>query len=167
MDSLIGSREWARAFGQRLLAMRQAEGLTQAELARESGLSSTMISKIERGQSRSPSLRVLLALAAALRVNPDEILTETVRRPRPSDRPRRTSARRGRDPQIAVRDRSFRTLTFEARGSIDLPAAEGRVRLTLVGQGNYGITPSGSRLPGITPIGVTIRADTITLGEAK
>ena len=55
------------AIGRQVRAMRQAQGLTGGELAREAGLSVGMLSKIETG-STSPSLTTLQALSNALQV---------------------------------------------------------------------------------------------------
>ena len=54
-----------RAVGRALFAFRQMAGLTLRELARESGVSAAMISRIENGQA-SPSLASLDALSRAL-----------------------------------------------------------------------------------------------------
>lgn len=47
--------------------------LTQAELAREIGKPQSFISKIERGENPDPSISEVLALAAALDVDPMSI----------------------------------------------------------------------------------------------
>ncbi len=55
------------AIGREVRALRQQQGRTVADLARTSGLSGGMLSKIENGQA-SPSLTTLQALAQALSV---------------------------------------------------------------------------------------------------
>ena len=66
IDTLIATR---------LLALRQAQGLSLASLATRSGVSKAMISKVERGDS-SPSASILGRLAAALGVPLAQLLTE-------------------------------------------------------------------------------------------
>ena len=59
----------------RLLALRQAQGLSLAELAERSGVSKAMISKVERAQS-SPTAVLLGRLAAGLGVPLAQLLTQ-------------------------------------------------------------------------------------------
>ena len=66
IDTLIATR---------LLALRQAKGLSLAELAELSGVSKAMISKVERAQS-SPTAVLLGRLAAGLGVSLAQLLTE-------------------------------------------------------------------------------------------
>jgi transcriptional regulator with XRE-family HTH domain len=63
-------RDHARGIGERVAAHRAARALTVSELARAIGVSRSMVSQIERGQSR-PSVSTLFALAEALRVPVD------------------------------------------------------------------------------------------------
>ena len=73
IDALIASR---------LLALRQAKGLSLAELAEASGVSKAMISRVERVES-SPTAMILGRLAAGLGVSLAQLLAEdreTVRR---------------------------------------------------------------------------------------
>jgi transcriptional regulator with XRE-family HTH domain len=60
----------ARAIGRRVAAHRAERALTVSALAREIGVSRSMVSQIERGQSR-PSVSTLFALAEALQVPVD------------------------------------------------------------------------------------------------
>jgi transcriptional regulator with XRE-family HTH domain len=60
----------AAAMGQRLAAHRARKGVKVSALAREIGVSPSLISQIERGQSR-PSVSTLFALAEALGVPVD------------------------------------------------------------------------------------------------
>jgi transcriptional regulator with XRE-family HTH domain len=61
--------------GQRLTAYRTARGLKVTQLAREVGVSSSLISQIERQQSQ-PSVSTLFALAEALDVPVDAFFEE-------------------------------------------------------------------------------------------
>lgn len=71
IDALIATR---------LLALRQAQGLSLAELAERSGVSKAMISKVERAQS-SPTAVLLGRLAAGLGVPLAQLLTEDKAQP--------------------------------------------------------------------------------------
>jgi len=64
----------------RLLALRQAQALSLAELAERSGVSKAMISKVERVQS-SPTAVLLGRLAAGLGVPLAQLLTEEKEQP--------------------------------------------------------------------------------------
>ena len=57
------------AFGLSLQQIRKEKRLSQEELGMKSGFHRTYISLLERGQ-KSPSLRTLFGLAAALEVEP-------------------------------------------------------------------------------------------------
>lgn len=54
---------------------RERAGMTQEELAVETGLTQGYISQIERGK-RIPSLKTLLKISAVLGVNPASLLPE-------------------------------------------------------------------------------------------
>jgi transcriptional regulator with XRE-family HTH domain len=54
------------------LARRQA-GLTQAQLAHAAGIDQQTVSRIERGETRDPSHRIVMAISRALGLNPSEI----------------------------------------------------------------------------------------------
>ncbi len=56
-----------RHLGERILALRKAARMTQAELAEAAGVGNEYISKIERGLG-SPSLETLVKVALALQV---------------------------------------------------------------------------------------------------
>jgi transcriptional regulator with XRE-family HTH domain len=66
----------APSVGGRLRALRQARGLSQEALSHVSGVSATVISRIERGAIAEPSLRTLRALARALGATLDELAGE-------------------------------------------------------------------------------------------
>jgi transcriptional regulator with XRE-family HTH domain len=72
-DSASG--DLAGDIGRRLAAYRSERGLRVAELAREIGVTPSLISQIERGQSR-PSVSTLFALAQALDVPVDAFFRE-------------------------------------------------------------------------------------------
>jgi len=61
-------------FSQNLRRLRLARFLSQAELARQSGLHALTISRLERGRVK-PSTRTVRALADALAVRPAELAT--------------------------------------------------------------------------------------------
>ncbi|MGE5134697.1 MAG: helix-turn-helix domain-containing protein [Gemmatimonadota bacterium] len=66
----------AEDIGRRLAAHRAARGMRVAELAREVGVTPSLISQIEHGQSR-PSVSTLFALAQALAVPVDAFFRES------------------------------------------------------------------------------------------
>ncbi len=66
--------EWLRsAFGTLLKELREQRGMSQAQLALESGVDQTFVSLLERGQ-RQPTLGTLFALCDAMRVNADVVV---------------------------------------------------------------------------------------------
>ncbi len=65
-----------RTIGQKLLRYRKAAGMTQEELAEAANLSPRAYADIERG-SVGARLESLLKICAALRITPDDVLTET------------------------------------------------------------------------------------------
>lgn len=87
IDLLIASR---------LLALRQSQGLSLADLAERSGVSKAMISKVERAQS-SPTAVLLGKLAAGLGVPLAQLLTEE--KAQPQRLRRRAEQEVWRDPQ--------------------------------------------------------------------
>jgi len=62
-------------FGLRVRQARLAVCLSQEQLAAKAGLHRTYVGGIERGE-RNPSLRNILALAAALGVQPRELFAD-------------------------------------------------------------------------------------------
>ncbi|MEW6586935.1 MAG: helix-turn-helix transcriptional regulator [Nitrospirota bacterium] len=60
-------------FGKALKKLREDRGISQEELAYESGYHRTYISQLERGQ-KSPSMQTIFQLASALNVKPSEIV---------------------------------------------------------------------------------------------
>jgi transcriptional regulator with XRE-family HTH domain len=66
------------AFGSTLQDLRKARKLSQEELGFESGYHRTYISQLERGR-KSPSLRTIFQLAAALKTAPSEMVSHVER----------------------------------------------------------------------------------------
>lgn len=60
-------------FGEVIREFRKRQGLSQEDLAFDSGYSTTYIGQLERGQ-KSPSLRAILSLAGALKTRSSELL---------------------------------------------------------------------------------------------
>ena len=65
--------EWRSIVGKNVRLARQAIGLTQEQLALEAGLDLTYVGGIERGR-RNPTVIALAKIAAALRVEPADLL---------------------------------------------------------------------------------------------
>jgi transcriptional regulator with XRE-family HTH domain len=61
------------AFGLTLQGLRKARKISQEELGFESGYHRTYISQLERGH-KSPSLKTIFQLAAALKASPSAII---------------------------------------------------------------------------------------------
>jgi transcriptional regulator with XRE-family HTH domain len=64
---------YARQFGEKVRALREARGLSQEALAHAAGLHRTHVSLIERGQ-RCARLETIVNLAVALGVQPAELM---------------------------------------------------------------------------------------------
>jgi transcriptional regulator with XRE-family HTH domain len=75
VSAATDARSLADGIGRRLAAYRAERGLRVAELAREVGVTPSLISQIERGQSR-PSVSTLFAIAQALAVPVDAFFRE-------------------------------------------------------------------------------------------
>jgi transcriptional regulator with XRE-family HTH domain len=79
--------------GPRLRAVREARGTTLTEVAAQTGISKSTLSRLENGQRR-PSLELLLPLASAYRVPLDDLVgAPEVGDPRIRLRPRRVNGR--------------------------------------------------------------------------
>jgi len=66
--------DWLRcAFGRLLRELREERGLSQSQLALDSGLDQTFVSLLERGR-RQPSLITMFALCDALEVAPESVV---------------------------------------------------------------------------------------------
>lgn len=66
-------QDWRRIVGANLKRLRLARDLTQEEVAFRSDIDLTYLGGIERGR-RNPSLLVLARIAAALKIEPVELL---------------------------------------------------------------------------------------------
>jgi transcriptional regulator with XRE-family HTH domain len=77
------SKSLEKAFGRRLQDRRVKHGLSQEELAHQSGLHRTYISQIERGL-KSPTLATIYAIASALEEDAGMLISALVpKRKRP------------------------------------------------------------------------------------
>lgn len=65
------------AFGETLRELRKEKGLSQEELAHESGLDRTFISLLERGK-RQPSLGTIINISSSLGIEADRLVFTTV-----------------------------------------------------------------------------------------
>ncbi|MDE2143017.1 MAG: helix-turn-helix transcriptional regulator [Elusimicrobia bacterium] len=65
-----------REIGARVRSLRKALKLTQAEVAERIGIDPSFYGQIERG-ANVPSLRTLFAIAAALKVEPSDLLPKS------------------------------------------------------------------------------------------
>jgi transcriptional regulator with XRE-family HTH domain len=108
-------RDPALAIGERLAEHRTRRGVKVSALARQIGVSPSLISQIERGQSR-PSVSTLFALAEALNVPVDAFFRNGEAAP-PSAPREPATPRDGRQDRYAVR--------HDERARIDI---EGGVR---------------------------------------
>lgn len=72
----VAGADGAEGIGRRLASHRVRRGLRVAELARDVGVTPSLISQIERGQSR-PSVSTLFALAQALDIPVDAFFRES------------------------------------------------------------------------------------------
>lgn len=64
--------------GQRIAALRKAQGLTQLRLSHRTGIALNTISRLERDEYDNPGIKTLEALAAALGVPVADLLAEPV-----------------------------------------------------------------------------------------
>lgn len=67
--------------GEAVKRWRQLRGMTLSELARESGVSKGTISRLERGEIRSPRVETVERVAEALGVPGSVLFVEIARRP--------------------------------------------------------------------------------------
>jgi len=61
------------SFGELIRRLRDERGWTQAQLSRESGLTITCLSNIERGATREPNAVTITGLAVAFGLDPSEL----------------------------------------------------------------------------------------------
>jgi transcriptional regulator with XRE-family HTH domain len=67
-----------KALAARVKSLRESAGLSQQELATRADLSLSQVAKLEQGKKADPRASTLLALAAALRVKPGQVLEDLV-----------------------------------------------------------------------------------------
>lgn len=70
--------EWAVVLGENIRRLRKAKGLTQEQLAHESGVAMRYVAGVERAEE-NPSLKFLVKIADALGVEPSALLTPMTR----------------------------------------------------------------------------------------
>lgn len=73
MVEVIRAIDEARALAERIRQERNIQGLSQAQLAKQAGITREALSRIETGRTRRPHPLTLWLLAAALRVPPAEL----------------------------------------------------------------------------------------------
>lgn len=61
------------SFGERVRELRKQLGISQRELAKESGIDFTYLSKIENNRMDPPSEKVIRRMAEALHADPDQM----------------------------------------------------------------------------------------------
>lgn len=71
--------EWAVIVGANIRRLRKAKGLTQEQLAHESGVAMRYVAGVERGEE-NPSLKFLVKIAEALGAEPASLLVGEARR---------------------------------------------------------------------------------------
>ena len=64
----------SKAISERIKTLREASGLSQQEVAVLADLSMSLVAKLEQGKKADPRTSTLLALAAALKVQPGELI---------------------------------------------------------------------------------------------
>ena len=63
-----------QALGERVLLLRRRRGWSQNELARQAGVDTMVISRLERGDKKRLEIVPLVRLATALGVSPNDLL---------------------------------------------------------------------------------------------
>ena len=91
------------AIGNKLLAIRKRNGLTQAEVAEAAGLSDRTYADIERG-TVNMRIETILRICRTLHITPDEVLTEESDSPtaRQEELMKRLNACSPKDKQTAL-----------------------------------------------------------------
>ena len=79
-------------FGQVLRRLRTEREISQGDLALDCGLDRTYISLLERGL-RQPTLTTIVLLGTALKVDPAELVRQTVASGKPAPAPRKPGRR--------------------------------------------------------------------------
>jgi len=101
----MATRKKKPPIGKRLLKLRREKRLTLKHLANETGLATTYISKVEKGEV-TPPVSVLLQLSKALEIDSSLLLQQEKARARQQHRD---------DYQKRTEDYTYETLTPEAR----------------------------------------------------
>jgi transcriptional regulator with XRE-family HTH domain len=124
--------QMARSIGRALRDLRKQRGLSLNDLARASGVSSSMLSQVENGRS-TPSVAVLWKIAKALDVPVNRFLRDWEAPARPillrgRETPLRISARgqcawRTLQPSGPPRKMEFYEITLRGSGVEEIPAA--------------------------------------------
>ena len=78
MTNLFNEEE-KKIFGVNLKKIRKDIGMTQSELAKEVGVSASIITKYERGLN-APNFDILFKLATALETNVDELIGNSLKK---------------------------------------------------------------------------------------
>jgi transcriptional regulator with XRE-family HTH domain len=80
--------------GERIKRHRERAGLTQQQLATKAGISLSNLSQIEQGQKEDPRISTVQAIAAALGMGLDALVSDSGERAAPAGQPsaERTSA---------------------------------------------------------------------------
>ncbi|MDQ3262986.1 MAG: helix-turn-helix domain-containing protein [Myxococcota bacterium] len=76
----MDAKEELKGLAHRIRSLRERQGLTQEDFARQSGISVSFASLLERG-ARSPSYETLLQVAAALRISPSDLFRDAPAEP--------------------------------------------------------------------------------------
>ena len=64
-----------RELGERVRKIRKSNGLTQTHIAKRMGVSTPVVSELERGQL-NPTMNTYFMLCMALEIEPDELLAD-------------------------------------------------------------------------------------------
>lgn len=138
--------------GSYLSCLRTARDLTQAKLGELSGIHATHISRIERGKTE-PTLETLVALAAALQLEPDHL----VRMAMPGSPKLAVEPSAGGPPTAGAKSR---TLTVREAGGVTAPGQGTALPqfVVVIQRSREGYTASIPDLPGCTAAGATRQA---------
>ncbi|MBW1816932.1 MAG: helix-turn-helix transcriptional regulator [Deltaproteobacteria bacterium] len=99
------ARKKSPPIGKRLLKLRRGKKLTLKQVANETGLAPTYISKVEKGEI-TPPVSALLQLSRALEIDSSTLLAQEKQR---------ATKKYGEDYQKRTDDYTYETLTPEAR----------------------------------------------------
>ncbi|HTN55738.1 MAG TPA: helix-turn-helix transcriptional regulator, partial [Microbacterium sp.] len=104
--------------GSRVREMRKAKGLTLADLARATSLSTAIVSQIERGLA-NPSFSTLVQLAHGLNVPVGRLFPDEEESRSPVVRKNARRDLKGQAPESASDDTVFELLTPNLSGSLE------------------------------------------------